>query len=401
MHKLIRRCAAAFVALTAISPVGSLRAADPPYDINVILSLSGSAAFLAGSEQQAIQIAETVINRDGGIKGRPVRFVFHDDQSSPQVTVQLINEIMGQSPKPPVVLGSSLIAECNAMRPIVEAAQGPVVYCISPSFGPPPGSYGFSGTVGTRDLQKALLAYFQGKGLKRVALITSTDSTGQDAEQGIVAAAKLPENKDIELVEQAHFTPTDVSVTAQIEHIRAVKPQAIIGWSTGTPIATVLRAVKQAGIDDIPFATTNGNQIFAQMAQYQSFLPKSFYIPSGAWPELPPGMKVDPRVAKAHKDFFDGFAAAGARPDGASSLPWDLTMLVVDSLRQLGTNVTAQQLRDHLAHVKDYAGILGIYDFEKTPQRGLDFSNAVVTLWNGDKKSFDMVSQPGGAPLGR
>jgi branched-chain amino acid transport system substrate-binding protein len=401
MDKLIRRCATAFLAMLALAAPSAGRAADPPYDVNVILSLSGSAAFLAASEQQSMQIAETVINRQGGIKGRPVRFVFYDDQSSPQVTVQLINQIMGQSPKPPVVLGSSLIAECNAMLPIVEAAQGPVVYCISPSFAPPPGSYGFSGTVGTRDLQKALLTYFRLKGLTRLALITSTDSTGQDAEQGVVAAAKLPENKELELVEQAHFTPTDVSVTAQIEHIRAVKPQAIIGWSTGTPIATVLRGVKQVGIDEIPFATTNGNQIFAQMAQYQAFLPKSFYIPSGAWPELPAGVAVDPRVAKAHKDFFDGFAAAGARPDGASSLPWDLTMIVVEALRTLGTNATAQQLRDHIAHVKDYAGILGLYDFAKSPQRGLDFSNAVVTLWNGDKKSFDMVSQPGGAPLGR
>src|SRR3954470_16473846 len=252
MAKLVRCCATALLLLLGLlAAPGGVRAADPPYDINVILSLSGSAAFLAASEQQSMQIAETVINRQGGIKGRPVRFVFYDDQSSPQVTVQLINQIMGQWPKPPVVLGSSLIAECNAMLPIVEAAQGPVVYCISPSFGPPAGSYGFSGTVGTRDLQKALLHYFRGKGLKRVALITSTDSTGQDAEQGIVAASKLPENSDIELVEQAHFTPTDVSVTAQIEHIRAVKPQAIIGWSTGTPIATVLRAVKQVGIDDI------------------------------------------------------------------------------------------------------------------------------------------------------
>src|SRR3954466_12317866 len=105
MDSLLRRCAAALVALIALAGTAPVRAADPPYDINVILSLSGSAAFLAGSEQQALQIAATVINHDGGIKGRPVRFFFHDDQSSPQVTVQLINQIMGQSPKPPVVLG--------------------------------------------------------------------------------------------------------------------------------------------------------------------------------------------------------------------------------------------------------------------------------------------------------
>ena len=80
-------------------------------------------------------------------------------------------------------------------------------------------------------------------------------------------SSSRPENKDITVVDRAHFNTTDVSVAAQIEHIKAANPQVLIAWSTGTPIATVFKGIVQAGLD-IPIATTNGNMTYAQMTQY-------------------------------------------------------------------------------------------------------------------------------------
>ena len=60
------------------------------YDINVILPLTGGASFLGKSEQKALQLAEPIINKAGGIKGQPVHFEFYDDQSNPQTGVQLV-----------------------------------------------------------------------------------------------------------------------------------------------------------------------------------------------------------------------------------------------------------------------------------------------------------------------
>ena len=56
-----------------------------------------------------------------------------------------------------------------------------------------------------------------------------------------------PENADIKIVEHAHFNPADVSVSAQIERIKAASPDAFIGWSTGSPSATIFRARRKAG----------------------------------------------------------------------------------------------------------------------------------------------------------
>jgi len=80
--------------------------ADEPYKINAILPLTGQASFLGKEEQVTLQIAEKYVNRTGGIKGRPVQFVFYDDTSSPQVGVQLVRQVSAE--KPAVILGSSL-----------------------------------------------------------------------------------------------------------------------------------------------------------------------------------------------------------------------------------------------------------------------------------------------------
>ena len=105
------------------------RAAET-YDINIVLPLSGPAAFIGQTHDKALHVLELIANKNGGINGRPVHFVFSDDQTSPQIAVQLATSLIAE--KPPVVLGSNLSAMCRAMAPLFK--DGPVQYCLSPRF---------------------------------------------------------------------------------------------------------------------------------------------------------------------------------------------------------------------------------------------------------------------------
>lgn len=383
----------ASLSLLALALQGAVSAAQA-YDINVILPLTGGASFLGKAEQKAMQLAEPMINKAGGIQGQPVHFVFYDDGSSPQTGVQLANNAIAS--KPAVVLGSSLVGVCNAMAPLMP--DGPVMYCFSPGIHPAEGSYVFTSSISTLDLAAATIRYFRLKGWTKLAFMTSADATGQDAERGLNEVVSRPENKDITVVERAHFNITDVSVAAQIEHIKAAEPQALIAWSTGSPIATVFKGIIQAGLD-IPIATTNGNMTYAQMTQYASFLPKQLYIAAPEWVEHTGVITLDAGVEAAQKRFFDTFKAANEKPDIASTLAWDPTMIVIDALKALGPAATPKQLRDYIAGLKGYAGIDGVYDFPKIPQRGLSVDGAVVTLWSPDKQTWELVSKPTGVPL--
>ena len=124
----------AVVACASLLGVFGAHAADP-YKINVILPLTGGAAFLGKGEQQTLQLLQSTVNKEGGISGQPLEFVFHDDQTNPQTTVQIANGILAE--KPAVMLGSSIVAMCNAMAPLLK--EGPFDYCLSPGVHPAPG----------------------------------------------------------------------------------------------------------------------------------------------------------------------------------------------------------------------------------------------------------------------
>ena len=228
--------------------------------------------------------------------------------------------------------------------------------------------------------------------------MASTDASGQDADRGFDAAVKLPENSSIQVVERQHFNPTDVSVSAQIERVKAANPQAFIAWSTGAPIATVFRAMVQAGLD-VPFATTNGNQTYAQMAQYKDFLPKQLYIPTSVFLPHEGLFTLDPQVEEAQKKFYAAFKTANLKLDNMSALAWDPANLMIGALKKLGTKATAQQVKQYMESQTAVPGVNGIYDFKAVPNRGMTAKNALVSRWDPAADTWIVVSQPTGTPI--
>src|SRR5579875_477305 len=108
----------ALVATALILSVGPKASAAPePYEINVILSLTGSAAFIGKEEQTSLGIIERLVNQSGGVRGRPIKFAIQDDQSNPQVGVQIANSIIAKHV--PVIIGPTFTAVCNAVLPLI------------------------------------------------------------------------------------------------------------------------------------------------------------------------------------------------------------------------------------------------------------------------------------------
>ena len=372
-------------------PLGS-NAADP-YEINVILPQTGGAAFLGKEEVVSLGVVEGVVNKSGGIRGRPIKFTFFDDQSSPQVAVQLANQVIGKGV--PVMLGSTLVALCSAMAPLMK--NGPVMYCFSPGIYPERGSYVFTASISVRDLLTMTARYYRQTGYTKVAAITSTDASGQDGENNINAAFSGPEATGIEIVDREHFNLTDISVAAQMSHIKASGAKAMIAWVTGTALATILRGAVDAGLD-IPIVTSSGNLVYPQLEAYAGFIGDNVYFPGN------PGDALDvlPRGAlrDAVSTYLNAMKAAGVRADQGHTLAWDAALLVVEALRKYGTNATATQIRDYIMGVRDWSGINGRYDFAAFPQRGLGPGSGVMVRWAKSKGTWVSVSGLGGSPLG-
>ncbi|HUK59354.1 MAG TPA: ABC transporter substrate-binding protein [Stellaceae bacterium] len=378
------------LALAFGSP-GAASAADS-FDINVILPLTGGGAFVGNGHKESLSTLAEVVNKEGGIGGKPVRFVFHDDQTNPQVAVQLATDILAE--KPAVILGSGLVAMCRAIGPLMKA--GPVEYCLSPAVNPEPGSFIFSSSSSADDQSTAVLNYFRMNGWTKIAEINNTDATGQANEKSNTALIEA--SKDLKLVDVEHFNPTDISVTAQMTHIQASGAQAILGGVTGTPAANVFKAMIQLGMTT-PIEVSSGNQSFAQLEQWSSFLPKGLVLSSALFPEHDGLLKLDPRVEKAQHDMYAALAAHGLKADNMEATSWDAGLIVVSALKALGPNATAVQVRDYILNLTDFPGIDGLYDFKKYPARGLGPDSGTVVRFDGATKSWVWLTLPGGAPL--
>src|ERR1700735_2999425 len=130
-----RRAALVAIATMVLSVLGGERApaASDPFTLTAILPLTGTFAFAGQSQQEGLQVLQWFVNRTGGIAGRPLQFQFLDDQSSPQLSVQLLNGVIATGAQ--ALLGGAGAAQCRATAPLVVKA-GPILYCISPAVRP-------------------------------------------------------------------------------------------------------------------------------------------------------------------------------------------------------------------------------------------------------------------------
>jgi branched-chain amino acid transport system substrate-binding protein len=380
------------LAVTLASVPAASRAAEP-IDIDVIMPMTGQVAFIGQVASQTIKAVEDSVNKSGGIAGRPVRFVIHDDASNAQTTVQLVDGVRASGAK--LILGPAFASSCGASLPLLQG--GPLSYCFSPGVHPPAGSFMFSADWSTTDTIRTLVRYAREKGWRRVALLASTSASGQDGERGVDAALALPENSGSTLVAREHFGDTDISVAAQLTRIKASNPQVVIVWASGTPFVTAVRGVNDAGID-LPVIASNSNLTYTLMHGLAGFLPKELLFPGMVTEAYLPLMRRGAERT-AVETYLTTLKALGLRPDAGAFLSWDAANIYVAALKQLGPDATADQIRQYIANLHDWVGIHGTYDFRAVPQRGLDASGVVIVHWSPVRDTWVPVSKPGGSPL--
>lgn len=383
----------AIVAIVCALLAGAARstsAAGEPFEINAILPLTGPGAFIGKSERAVLAILEARTNKAGGINGRPIKFVVQDDTSSPQVSLQLATDLVAK--KVQVIVGPSLTAACGAIAPLFK--DGPVDYCLSGGFHPQKFSYMFAYGPESGDSIDTNIRYFRTHGFKRIALIVTTDATGQDGEHGFDAALAEPENKDLVVVAREHFANSEQTVAAQMSRIKAAGAQAMFTWGTGTPIGTVFHAVQDLGLE-IPVSISAPNVVNAEMKQYAAILPKTLLSAGMAF--MVPNSLPRGGLKSAVSDFTVAVKnETGEQADVGYAIAWDPGIIVIEAYRKLGFDATAQQIRDYILGLNGWAGANGIYNFRTGTNRGMGAGSAIMVQWDAAKGSWFGVSKFGG-----
>jgi branched-chain amino acid transport system substrate-binding protein len=394
------RCLArqgAFLATIVVLGVAVTNAAlvaqTAPITIDAILPMTGQAAFSGLAGSQTLAAFERYTNANGGVRGTPIHFEIHDDQSSPQEALQLANSAIARHVS--VILGPAVTATCAAVGPAVES-QGPVQYCFSPGYSPPKNSYAFASTSTIRTSTEALLLYAKLRGFHRVAFLGSTDATGIAVAAINSELFSSPKLAGLELVANERLGSSELTAAAQMTNIKAARPDVLWTSATGTTFVTAMRSMHDAGLD-IPVITTAGNANEEQLKSVNEYLPSTIYF-NGFPFQLGSALK-DQQLQAQGKIFVDAFKMVGVHPTAVHALSWDSLLLVLAAYRQYGSTITADQLRSYILSRHHFVGLNGTYDFSSGDQHGLGPDSVVVIGWDRSKGSFYPASQPGGLPL--
>lgn len=392
MHVGLRTAAAAALTLVvaAAAPPAGVRAADPPIEINALLTITGQTAFYGQAIAKALAVEEGAINAAGGVNGRNVHFVISDDQASPQIAVQLASALIAKGVT--AIIDGGPAATCAATA--AAAGSSAVVFCLSGAF--QPGAFSFTTPMSFQESLVAQVRFYRVRGLTRLAFLIGTDATGQAAEVAVTNVLAMPENRSVTAVARERFANADTSVAAQIANIRNGNAQAIFSSASGTPLATILRDMRDAGLS-IPIATTAANQSAPQLTSYGSIVPADLEMVAARWAAYD-AMEKGPVKDKVTV-FRNAMAKAGLDADGPASISWDFGQFITDAYKKFGDKMTATNLRDFVATMKGAPGICGVYDYVATPGRGLTAKDTVVLRWNGTRKTFDPISTAGGTAV--
>ena len=391
MPRSVRILTAILAPLAAAAALFGAAPSGEPYTIDVVLSLTGGSAYAGQIHATAIRMYEIAANGPGGIRGRPVHFDIHDDQSNPVIAVQLTNGFLAK--KPAVIMGSASVAACSAEQTIVQTA---VEFCLSPGMTSRQRNV-FSSSIAITYIVPSEIKLLRDRGFTRIAIISTTDASGQAADDLIRSAMTRPENKNVTIVAFEHFNPSDISVGALIARIKAGNPQGIIlNGVTGSSFGTVLRTLNDAGLN-VPIVGSAANMNPDQLEQFSAFLPKELAFNSTL---LEARSEVRDRGVRAAIDELNAtYKRAGVEPLPESPFSWDPAKIVVAALRALGPNATGDQLVDYISNLHDFAGSSGVYDFRVGDHHGLTDSALVFVKWSPAQKTFVPVTKPGGAPL--
>jgi branched-chain amino acid transport system substrate-binding protein len=356
--------------------------------------MTGTSAFLGHDLAIALDVYEKLVNRTGGVRGRPLHFAVSDDGSDARVTVQLANQIIATR-HPNVILGPSGAGPCGAIAPLVQ--NGPLVYCLSPNFNPARNSFVFASSVSSEYQVPVMVKYAADRGFKRLAFITATDASGITANGIAQGAVNARASRGLRTVADERFAPPDINVSAQIARIKAAQPDAVFVWASGGAFATVLRALRDAGMSDSVVFTTPVNFNADLLEKYAEFMTKEL-LSTGLRYQADEQLRPGP-IKDASLEFLRAYRAANAEPTALSAYAWDPARNLVHALRAVGPDATPVQVRDYLEALHGFVGLNGVYDFRSGNQHGLTDTASIMMAWKADARKFVAVSGAAGAPL--
>ena len=358
--------AAAFaaVALTAVLFMSEpAHAQQKPIKIGFSMSLTGPLGAGGKSSLIAMEIWRDDINAKGGLLGRPVEFVYYDDQTNPAKVPAIYTKILEVdqvdlvvssygtnviAPAMPIVMRKKMVFPSLFGLAVNEAFNYDRYFSIMPA-GPDP----------KLDWSRGFFELAKSKGLKTVAL---TAADAEFAQNAVGGARKNAQAMGFQIVYDKSYPPATTDFTPIVRAIQATNPDFVYVGSYPPDSVGIVKASNELSLKTKMFG---GGMVGLQFASIQQNLGPlldgivnyDFWVPA-------PTLNF-PGIDTFLKTYQQKAAGAGVDPLGHYLPPFAYAYLEILGQAVVATKGMDQdKLAEHM-HATTYNTIVGPVKFGK------------------------------------
>jgi branched-chain amino acid transport system substrate-binding protein len=378
--KLTRALAHVAIGITTLSAASSW-AAD--LKVGFITSLSGPVSSLGIPYEKGMRAA---LAYKSELAGRKIQVIQLDDASDPSTAARNARKMIEED-KVDIIIGTAGSPGALAIAAVARETKTPLISIANANLNGEEGAWMVTLPQPAPLMITAVVERMKKSGVKTVGFIGFSDAWGDLVYDALVKAAP---GAGIKVVSNERYARADSSVTGQVLKIVALRPDAVITGTSGTPGALPYLALAERGYKGLIYGThalINPDFVRVGGASVEGLLaPTGPVVVAEQLPESNP-------MRKAAMDYRAGYQKAnGAVPtDAFSAYTFDAWLLLLDAASRTkgepGTPQYRVALRDAIVTTKELVGTHSVYNFKPDSRYGSDDrSRVIVKLEKGQWK---------------
>lgn len=351
--------------------------------VGFITSLSGPVSSLGIPYEKGMKAALTYKSE---LAGRKIQVVQLDDASDPSTAARNARKMIEED-KVDIIIGTAGSPGALAIAAVARELKTPLISIANANLSGEEGAWMVTLPQPAPLMVTAVVERMKKSGVKTVGFIGFSDAWGDLVYDALTKAAP---DAGIKVVSNERYARADSSVTGQVLKIVALRPDAVITGTSGTPGALPYLALSERGYKGLIYGThalINPDFVRVGGASVEGLL-----APTGPVVVAEQLAAANP-MRKAAMDYRDAYQKAnGAVPtDAFSAYTFDAWLLLLDAASRTkgepGTPQYRVALRDAIVTTKELVGTHSVYNFKPDSRYGSDDrSRVIVKLEKGQWK---------------
>jgi branched-chain amino acid transport system substrate-binding protein len=337
--------------------IGQPALGNEPIRIGVVGALTGPKSVYGEAHLQGIKIAVEVVNREGGIDGRPIEIIAVDDRGNSANVGALVVDLIYQK-RVVAIIGSVDSACTHVISMVCVKAQVPHLTCVAtdPSLTRAGSPWTFRTLADDERQTEAIASYIhQARRLKRICLLAADSRYGKMG--ALMLAARL-RRLGIQVTGPLWIKESAAEalplLRRELAAALASAPEAIVVWSLAAQGTTALQALNESSYRGLIM----GGDGLATPAFYTA----SAALLEGLIVTSPYNESEENTPNQSFRRMYQ--ERYSKNPDSFAAHAYDTIGFVIEALRK--SDGSRESLRQELARGQTFVGATGNLQLDQT-----------------------------------